>query len=246
MKRILITACIMATTILTHAQQHSADLIEVASFGKNQPIGVTVAAESNRLFVSFPHHEPYVYGLTEIVNGERVPFPNAEWNKFIADKPENHFVNVQDLYADDRNCLWVLDSAPAGAASVFGKDKGAAAQGQFKLIQIDLANNQVKHIYTFDDLPKDKSALNDMCIDNSKQLAYLSDPGLRAIVVLDLKTSKSRVVLQDDKSTTAAPGFKLHLDGKDVVDDNGKPFTSNVNGNTSTSGLLIKRSFIVF
>jgi hypothetical protein len=101
MKRILVTTCIMAATLLTHAQQHSTDLTELVSFGKNQPIGVTVAPQSNRLFVSFPHHEPYVYGLTEIVNGERVPFPNAEWNKFIADKPENHFVNVQDLYADD-------------------------------------------------------------------------------------------------------------------------------------------------
>ncbi len=230
MKRILITACIMAATTFTHAQQHSPDLITVASFGQNQAIGVTVAPQSNRLFVSFPHRQPYVYGLTEIVNGERVPFPNAEWNKFIVDKPENHFVNVQDLYADDQNNLWVLDSAPAGASSVFGNDKGAPAQGQFKLIQIDLNNNKVKQIYTFDDLPKDKSALNDMCIDNSKQLAYLSDPGLHAIVVLDLKSGKSRVVLQDDKSTTVVPGFKLHLDGKDVIDDNGKPFTSNVNG----------------
>lgn len=230
MKRILITACIMTVTILTYAQQHSADLIEVAAFGKNQPIGVTVAPQSNRLFVSFPHRQPYLYGLTEIVNGEGVPFPNAEWNKFIADKPQNHFVNVQDLYADDQNNLWVLDSAPAGSASVFGKDKGAPTQGQFKLMQIDLADNRVKQIYIFDDLPKDKSALNDMCIDNSKQLAYLSDPGLHAIVVLDLKTGKSRIVLQDDQSTKAAPGFKLHIDGKDVIDDNGKPFVSNVNG----------------
>jgi sugar lactone lactonase YvrE len=99
-----------------------------------------------------------------------------------------------------------------------------------KLIQIDLGENKVKQIYTFDDLPKDRSALNDMCIDNGKHLAYLSDPGLHAIVVLDLKSGKSRVVLQDDKSTKVVPGLKLHLDGKDVVDDNGKPFVSNVNG----------------
>jgi sugar lactone lactonase YvrE len=229
-KQLLITAGLMATAALTNAQLHSAKLIEVTSFGKYQPIGVTVAPATNRLFVSFPHHEPYLYGLTEIVNGERVPFPNAEWNKYLPDKPENHFVNVQDLYADDRNCLWVLDSAPAGGASVFGKDKGAATEGKFKLIKIDLADNQVKNIYTFDDLPKDKSALNDMCIDNDKQLAYLSDPGLKAIVVLDLKSGRSRVVLQNDKSTIVQPGLKLHLDGKDVVDQNGAPFVSNVNG----------------
>jgi hypothetical protein len=101
----------MATAYTTMAQQ----LIEVASFGQNQPIGVTVAPKTNRLFVSFPHTEPYLYGLTEIVNGQRVPFPDAEWNKVDTAETETHFLNVQDLYADHQNNLWVLDSAPSGA-----------------------------------------------------------------------------------------------------------------------------------
>ncbi|AMR34580.1 gluconolactonase [Mucilaginibacter sp. PAMC 26640] len=210
------------------AAQKDEKLIEVASFGKNQPIGVTVDRSSNRLFVSFPHAEPFLYGLTEIIDGKRVPYPNEEWNKFMPDQPETHFVNVQDLYADDRNCLWVLDSAPAGGAAVIGDSK--SSQGKFKLIQIDLNKNKIKRIYTFDDLPKDKSALNDMCIDNSRNLAYLSDPGLHAIVVLDLTSGKSRVVLKDDKSTLADPNFRLHIDGKDVADKDGKVFVSNVNG----------------
>ncbi|WP_374950352.1 L-dopachrome tautomerase-related protein [Mucilaginibacter sp.] len=204
------------------------NLFEAAAFGRNQPIGVTVAPKSNRLFVSFPHTDPYLYGLTEIVDGNRVPYPNMEWNKVDTTNTQNHFVNVQDLYADFNNNLWVLDSAPGGGASVIGN--GNARQGQFKLLRIDLADNKVKQVYTFDDLPKDKSALNDMVIDNTRQLAYLSDPGLHAIVVLDLATGKSRMVLKDDKSTLAAPGFNLHLDGKDVIDQQGKPFVSNVNG----------------
>jgi sugar lactone lactonase YvrE len=227
MKSIFTFILIMATAFNAQSQQNK--LIEVASFGQNQPIGVTVATKTNRLFVSFPHHEPYLYGLTEIIDGKRVPFPNAEWNKYDMQNPDTHFVNAQDLYADDQNNLWVLDSAPAGAASVL--DKGnSAKQGRFKLIRIDLNDNTIKHIYTFDDLPKDKSALNDMCIDNSKGLAYLSDPGLHAIVVLDLKSGKSRVVLKDDKATVVEPGFKLHLDGKDVIDQSRNPFVSNVNG----------------
>ena len=228
---ILIIVGIMAMMQDTKAQQQPPALIEVASFGQNQPIGVTVAPLTNRLFVSFSHREPFLYGLTEIVNGKRVPFPDTEWNKFEPEKAATHFVNVQDLYADDHNCLWVLDSAPAGSASVFGKNKGnSSKEGQFKLLKIDLTDNKVKQVYRFDDLPKDKSALNDMRIDNGKGLAYLSDPGLHAIVVLNLKTGKSRITLQDDKSTMAKPGLKLHLDGKDVEDENGKPFISNVNG----------------
>jgi len=210
------------------AQQNSARLIEVTSFGKNQPIGVKLSKVTNRLFVSFPHHKPFLYALTEIVNGQRMPYPNLEWNKYKPDEPDTHFVNVQDLYTDDKDFLWVLDSAPASGASVLGGDK--AATGKFKLVKIDLSQNKIVRIYTFDDLPKDKSALNDVRVDNTRQLAYLSDPGLKAVVVLNLNTGKSRILLQKDKSTIITPGFVLHLDSKDVIDTTGKPFTSAVNG----------------
>jgi len=216
----------MVTLHMANAQQ-SNKLIEVASFGKNQPIGVKLAPATNRLFVSFPYHKPFLYALTEIVNGQRIPYPDVEWNKHIPNEPDTHFVNVQDLYTDDQNFLWVLDSAPATGASLAG---GGSSTGKFKLVKIDLTDNKVKRIYNFDDLPKDKSALNDVRVDNSRHLAYLSDPGLKAIVVLDLITGKSRIVLQNDRSTIVQPGFVLHLDGKDVVDITGKPFVSNVNG----------------
>ncbi|MFD2288175.1 gluconolactonase [Pedobacter petrophilus] len=224
----LILATLPFFNAMVSAQQP--ELIEVVSFGKNQPIGVTVSAKSNRLFVSFPKREPYLYGLTEIVNGQRKPFPDQEWNKVDTINTKNHFVNVQDLYADDQNFLWVLDSRPAGGASIFGGNQTQKKEGQFKLLQINLTNNKVINVYHFDGLAKDKSALNDVVVDHDKQLAYLSDPGLSAIVVLDLKTGKSRVVLQKDKSTVADPNFILHLDEKDVIDDAGKPFSSNVNG----------------
>jgi sugar lactone lactonase YvrE len=169
--------------------------------------------------------------LTEIKNGKRVPYPDLQWNKFMPEQADQHFVNVQDLYADDQKFLWVLDSSPSGGASVFGKDGNAPkAEGKFKLIKINLHTDKVERIYKFEDLQKEKSALNDVCIDNSRQLAYLSDPGLHAVVILDLKTGTTRVVLQDDASTVALAGLKLHIDGKDVVDEKGKPFVSNVNG----------------
>jgi sugar lactone lactonase YvrE len=207
--------------------EEGAKLIEVASFGKNQPIGMAAASNPQRIFVSFPRKEPYLFGLTEIVKGERVPFPDEAWNKYDPANEKSCFVNVQDLFVDRLNDLWVLDSAPAGSASIFG---GNAGEGKFKLIRIDLDQNKVERVYDFPDLPKNGSALNDMCIDHTHQCAYLSDPGLKALIVMDLESGKSRVVLKDDPATVAAPGFVLHLDGKDVVDGNGKPFVSNVNG----------------
>ena len=228
LRKILITAGIMALAYQSYAQKNKPQLIEVASFGDYQPIGVKLAPSTNRLFVSFPHHEPYLYALTEIVDGKPVIYPDTAWNTYTPDEPDSHFVNVQDLYTDNRNFLWVLDSAPAGAAAIIGNKKSTT--GKFKLVKIDLSDNTVKRTYNFDDLPKDKSALNDVRVDNSKQLAYLSDPGLRAIVVLDLVSGKSRVVLKGDKSTVIDPVFVLHLDDKDVVDTSGKPFASAVNG----------------
>jgi sugar lactone lactonase YvrE len=227
-RKLFITASIIAMVYQADAQKNTAQLLQVVSFGDYQPIGVKLAPATNRLFVSFPHHEPFLYGLTELVNGQPVPYPDTAWNEYKPDELDSHFVNVQDLYTDDRNFLWVLDSAPAGGAAVIGNS--TSSTGKFKLIKIDLSDNTVKRSYTFDDLPKDKSALNDVRVDNSKHLAYLSDPGLHAIVVLDLVSGKSRVVLKDDKSTIIEPGFVLHLDDKDVADLNGKPFTSAVNG----------------
>lgn len=206
------------------------DPIEIASFGENQPIGMAVSEKTNRVFVSFPHNEPFRYGLTEIIDGQRVPYPNKEWNEYLPNQPEEHFVNVQDMMVDNKDMLWVLDSKPGKTNSVFGKGTPDVQGPQFKLIKIDLRDNSVKHIYNFDDLPKEKSALNDVRIDNDKHLAYLSDPSLKAIVVLNLVNGRSRIVLQNHPATLADPKNILHLDGKDVVDANNNPFMSNING----------------
>jgi sugar lactone lactonase YvrE len=221
-------AWVFGITIPVLAQKQDgkqAGLIEVASFGHYRPIGVAVAKQGNRLFVSFPHGHPFRYALIEVKDGKETPFPDLAWNKFVSRTDKTHFANVQDLYADDENNLWVLDSSPNRGSSSHGSP--AESTGYFKLVKIDLTTDSVKRIYYFED---DKSALNDVNVDNDKGLAYLSDPGLRAIVVLNLKTGKSRVVLKDDPSTMAQPGFILHLDGVDVVNQQGHPFVSNVNG----------------
>lgn len=218
---------ILAIIIAAPAFAQTPHLEEVASFGRNQPIGVAVQTVTNRLFVSFPHNEPFLYAVTEIINGKRKTFPDEEWNRQGTDA--RHYNNAQDMYADDRGYLWVLDSKPAGNASVFG-DGSTEKAGEFKLIQFDLATNKEKKVYFLNGLPKVKSGLNDVRIDTGKQLAYLSDPGLKAIVVLDLKTDTMRIVLQDDPSVTATKGYTLKLDGVTMTDDKGKPFSSDVNG----------------
>lgn len=207
--------------------QHDPKLEEFASFGKSQPIGVSVS-ENNRVFVSFPRKEPYSFGLTEIVNGERIAFPDDDWN--TGKDVGKSFVNVQDIYVDVNEQLWVLDSKPASSGSIFGDTGDTDSQGQFKLVQIDLAKNAVRNIYEFDDLDKTTSGLNDVRVDTDKELAYLSDPGQSAIIILDLKTGTTRKVLEQSTFTQADQSVVLTYQGRDMADSEGKPFRSNVNG----------------
>ncbi|MBD1432981.1 gluconolactonase [Sphingobacterium sp. DN00404] len=225
---IFIYLCTMSFHVLSQ-ETKDARLEIVASFGKSQPIGVSVSS-NNRVFVSFPRREPYIMGLSEIINGEPKPYPDKSWNAKNGD-PNSHFVNVQDIYVDTEDQLWILDSKPSSAGSVFGKDGSEESrQGQFKLVQIDLANDKVVQQYTFDDLDKAKSGLNDVRVDTDKKLAYLSDPGQAGIVVLDLNTAITRLVLADSPFTKADPNVVLSYDGQDMRDNNGNPFRSNVNG----------------
>ncbi|WP_448606738.1 SMP-30/gluconolactonase/LRE family protein [Paenimyroides ceti] len=218
-------------TFMMEAQnniKNTEGLITVAETGAHQPIGVSVSGD-NRLFVSFPNKEPYKYGLAEITSGRQIAYPDMKWNSTEGNETE-HFVNVQDIYVDTDDYLWVLDSKPASKNSVFGEDKKEDKEGKFKLLQIELKTNRVKKAYLFEDLDRSKSALNDVRVDTEKALAYLSDPGQSAIVILDLKTGKTRIVLQNDPSTVAEKDFVLSYEGKEMRDKNGNPFQSNVNG----------------
>ena len=225
MKHLLLIGTMLYTMIVkTNAQndtKESPQLIEAAQFGMYQPIGVAVT-KTGRTFITFPRHQPYQYGVVELVNGIRKPYPNEEWNRYDSLDPQNHFMNAQAAVPDDKNRLWILDPANPG-------DEATIPEG-VKLLQVNLSTNKIERIYRFEDLPKFQGALNDVRIDTKRNMAYLSDPKLTAIIVLNLVTGKSRMVLKDDKSVKADPDFKLHLDGKDVTDNKGKAFSSNVNG----------------
>lgn len=210
------------------AQGYDSRLEVVASFGRSQPIGVSVSG-TNRVFVSFPRKDPYIGGLAEIREGGRIPFPDSLWN----DRPaghENGFVNVQDIYVDTDDQLWVLDSKPGAGNSVFGKAGNESREGQFKLVQIDLATNRVVRQYRFEGLDKFRSALNDVRVDTGRKLAYLSDPGQAGLVILDLETEEIRAVLEHSAFTKADPTLVLRYEQNEMRDKDGKPFMSNVNG----------------
>ena len=224
MRYSFLAACLFPVLSAT-AQDLKIPLEEVAQTGRYQPIGVGIS-HKGRIFMTFPkkndQNYSYDYGLAEIVNGKRVAYPNALWNQWDSTQAATRFVNVQAAVVDADDNLWVLDPG--------NPDDQAPVVAGVKLLKINLTTNKVERVYHFEDLPRERTALNDVRLDLSRQLAYISDPMLAAIVVLDLRSGKSRIVLQGHRSTATEPGFVLRLDGKEVKDKTGKPFSSNVNG----------------
>lgn len=192
----------------------TATLRSVANFPDQQVTGVAVS-RSGRIFVSFPNwSDNHTISVAEIVNGQPVPYPNEEWSR--PGSPQDHFVCVQSVYVDESDSLWILDPASPKMKEV--------VKGGPKLIKVDLVKNEVAQTIPFGgDVAPKKSYLNDVQIDTRTQTAFITDSGLGAIVVVDLQTGKARRRLEGDPSTAPEKNFKLSVNGKDLLAENGKP-----------------------
>lgn len=223
MKKRLFFVYLLATSVLVNAQTGARRLEEAVSTDRYQPVGLTFT-RSGRMFVTFPKwSDTYQYGVVEVLkDGTRRPFPNEAWNHWNPSAPRDHFISAQAVVVDADDNLWILDPA--------NPNLGKAIPAGVKLLKVDAKTNQVVQTYRFEDLPLDKAGLNDVQVDARRQVAYLTDPNRAALVVLDLKTGKSRTLLEKHSSTLADSSFVLTIDGKAVRDQSGKPFSSNVNG----------------
>jgi sugar lactone lactonase YvrE len=205
-----------ASTTISGAQ-----LEEAASFPHQQVTGVAVS-KFGRAFVNFPNWaDDHTVSVAEVVDGKAKPFPNEVWNK--PGPGESHFICVQSVYVDADDNLWVLDPAAPKMEEVI---KGAA-----KLVKVDLKTNQVAQNIPFgEDVAPKKSYLNDVRIDTKAGVAFITDSGLGAIVVVDLKSGKARRLLKNHKAVMADPKTKLIVDGRELLDQKKNPPQINVDG----------------
>lgn len=194
--------------------------LELVAESRRQWTGVAVSPDG-RLFVNYPRWsdkgdlrvevaqivdgEPVPAAtvsrpsVAELVDGRPVPYPDARWNTWASgDDPATHLVCVQSVTVDDEGFLWILDPANPMFAGV--------VPGGPKLLKVDLAKNEVVRTFRFDETvaPPD-SYLNDVRIDTGRGVAYLSESGAGALVVLDTKTGVGRRLLADHPSTKAEP-----------------------------------------
>ncbi len=191
----------------------AAQLSEVASFPNQQVTGVAVS-KSGRVFVNFPvWSDDHSLSVAELVNGQPKAYPNDETNK--PGSPDTHFVCVQAVYVDSDDNLWIVDPAAPKMKAI--------VPGGPKLIKVDLKTDQVTQTIPFgEDVAPKQSYLNDVRVDPGAGVAYLTDSGLGAIVVVNLKSGKARRLLEGHGSTKAEKDFRLRVDGKELLDQQKK------------------------
>ena len=172
--------------------------LEVVASSDRQWTGIAVSRDG-RLFVNYPRwSETVPFAVGEVLpSGEVKPYPDADWNRWQPGlPPERHFVCVQSVVVDAENALWVLDPANP-------QFKGVVRGGP-KLCQVDLRTNAVVRTIRFDEtVAPAASYLNDVRIDTRRRYAYISESGLGAIVVVDLRTGQARRCLAEHPSTKA-------------------------------------------
>lgn len=177
----------------------AADLDVVARSSQFAMNGVAVTP-AGRIFVSMPQwtafDSPSVAEVSE--DGEITPYPGGDWNVFDAERPMDRFVNVNAVHADGAGSLWAVDYA--------GPRFGPSIEGAQKLVRIDLATDAVARVYRFSDAVLPEGAkLNDVRVDAERGVAYISEFGVGAIIVLDIESGEAFRALDQHHSTRAHP-----------------------------------------
>ena len=203
------------------AQERMVGHLEVvATFDGPMPTGVSVAnrgvgeatANQGRIFVNFPKWGDAVeYTVAEVKSGKTIPFPNPEINHYSeGDNPAEKLISVQSVVVDPSGKrLWILDTGSIAFGPVV--PNGA------KLIAVDLVTNRiVKKIVFPADVALPKTYLNDVRFDlrrGREGMAFITDSGANAIIVVDLATGESWRRLSDHSSTKPEPAFIPVVEG---------------------------------
>lgn len=199
----------------------------VAAFREPQIVGVAVLPDG-RVFGDFPRWDNNpVNPVAEIGADDSVkPYPDANWciwNETVRNEPQKHWICPQSVYADKAGMLWVLDPASPGL-------KGTVPGG-FKLVKIDPNTNKVVQTVSFpESVAARKSYLNYVRVDTQNNFAYITESGIGALVVVDLKSGRARKVLEKHPSMLADTTLNIKADGQLLRDPMGKQAAFNADG----------------
>ncbi|AMR28172.1 hypothetical protein A0257_14475 [Hymenobacter psoromatis] len=199
----------------------------VGEFNAPQVTGVAVAP-GGKVFAFSPRwdYNPTFPVALVGANNTLSAYPDAgwcTWNDSVKAEPQKHWICPQAGYVDKQGILWVIDPAAPGLKFT--------VPGGVKLVKIDPKTSQVVQTILYpESVAPRHSYLNDVRIDLQNNYAYLTDSGTGALVVTDLKTTKSRQLLAKQPSTLPDKGFITKAQGHALYDPAGKPGAFKADG----------------
>ncbi|WDQ16777.1 L-dopachrome tautomerase-related protein [Rhodopirellula sp. P2] len=187
----------------------------------DQAVGnIAFLPDGQLVFSHHPFFKPGVRVATyDAATGAVTPFPNQQWN---TPRSEN------DWYLDD-----VLGIRNDGDGVVWILDMGTRNDITPKLVGWDAHKNELHRLlYIPAPASRETSQLNDFVIDTKRQLVVIADEGIgrggdgskAALVVVDLKTGKTRRLLEGRSMTKADTNSPILINGKPMsVSQDGQP-----------------------
>ncbi len=227
---LLLTGLALATAACKHGTDDGATVpavnVSFAPVATSQVLWTGVAVTSdNRLFANFPRMDTDTipYSVAEVGGAQATPFPDANWNTWAPGlPPAEHFICVQSVYVDARNFLWVLDPANPQMRGV--------VPGGAKLLKFDPNTRQLLQRIVFDETVAPLSSyLNDVRVDTDKNVAYITESGRGAIIVVNLTTGAARRLLANSP-TTKSENLILTVEGRIFRQKDGSLGNFNADG----------------
>ena len=152
-----------------------------------RPANVTVSPDGDVFVTLFPAFKPEPHLIKIAKDGKISTYPNDEWSKGTG-KEQYYLDSPLGLKADKNGLLWILDS---------GQRSGLTQ----KIVVWDTKKNALNRIIHLPEpvLAKD-SFINDLVVDLDHQAVYITDSGVKCLLVIDLKTGNARHVLKGHAS----------------------------------------------
>ncbi|HKS15360.1 MAG TPA: L-dopachrome tautomerase-related protein [Pseudomonas sp.] len=165
-----------------------------------------------RLFVGLPRWPGFekTPSIAEVLaDGSLKPFPGGQWNDWAPGKANSHaLVKINTIHIFDDDTLWAIDQ---------GEDAGPEGinAGQ-KILQFDTRDGKLLRSISLPAsvLPAGAN-LNDLRLDSEH--AYVTDSGLGAIIVVNLRTGEATRRLAGHPSTQMNPARRPIGEGGQVL-----------------------------
>ena len=157
----------------------------------------TAVSRTGRVFTSFPTRNEFPsFHVGELRGGVTVSFLPRDVNESL--------VNVSNIFIDDADRLWILDSGKLAGRPV---NKSAA-----RLICVNITHRMVLQTFRIpSELLESNSTLANVRVDSQQNIAFISDGGAGGLIVLDLESGKGWLGLDRSVQQTRANAKFLAL-----------------------------------